>query len=240
MSYCDTRMGVEQWCSGMPRDAKMRIPDDIKNNVCFLCVKVRHNNVETFRYGGTAFFMVAPSEVIERGIYIYLATAKHNVERAKQHGDLYVRINTKDGRSRYIRITTDWFFPEDEGADVAVMPFTPPQDIYEYKVFDYGSYVTDEVIQKSSIGIGDELFIAGLFTQRHGTQKNIPIIRSGVLAAMPDEPFQAHDTGLMYDAYLAEVRSIGGLSGSPVFISIGQGAWALKATHISPYLFYSA
>ena len=31
------------------------------------------------------------------------------------------------------------------------------------------------------------------------------------------------ETGLPYDAYLAEIRSIGGLSGSPVFVFIGSG-----------------
>ncbi len=34
---------------------------------------------------------------------------------------------------------------------------------------------------------------------------------------MPDEPL-LDDDGNLYEAYLAEVRSIGGLSGSPVFV----------------------
>jgi len=35
---------------------------------------------------------------------------------------------------------------------------------------------------------------------------------------MPDEQLQDESSGQFYHAYLAEVRSIGGLSGSPVFI----------------------
>ena len=40
---------------------------------------------------------------------------------------------------------------------------------------------------------------------------------------MPQEPLIDENSGLSYDAYLAEVRSIGGLSGSPVFVVIGPG-----------------
>ena len=49
--------------------------------------------------------------------------------------------------------------------------------------------------------------------------KNIPITRIGNIAAMPDEPVSTK-LGPM-DAYLVESRSIGGLSGSPVFVNTG-------------------
>jgi hypothetical protein len=57
---------------------------------------------------------------------------------------------------------------------------------------------------------------------RAGKQRNIPIVRTGVIAAMPsqDEPFTRK--GKQYHAYLAEMRSIGGLSGSPVFVYIDK------------------
>ena len=77
------------------------------------------------------------------------------------------------------------------------------------------------VAERNGIGPGDELFAIGLFSLRVGTQRNIPIVRSGILAAMPydSEPFTKD--GHPYHAYLAEMRSIGGLSGSPVFIFMG-------------------
>src|SRR5205814_1185017 len=43
----------------------------------------------------------------------------------------------------------------------------------------------------------------------------------GNLAAMPSERLPDSETGLAYHALLAEVRSIGGLSGSPVFAFLG-------------------
>ena len=81
-------------------------------------------------------------------------------------------------------------------------------------------FADDVQIRSLNVGIGDELITVGLFTQRHGAQKKIPIVRSGIIAAMPDEPFEDQNTGKPYHAYLVEARSIGGLSGSPVFVSL--------------------
>jgi hypothetical protein len=66
------------------------------------------------------------------------------------------------------------------------------------------------------IGIGDEIFATGLFTPAPGKSRNEPIVRHGNIAMMPQEQIQ---TELGYaDVYLVEARSIGGLSGCPVFV----------------------
>jgi hypothetical protein len=66
------------------------------------------------------------------------------------------------------------------------------------------------------LGIGDEVVIPGLFHSHLGTQRNVPIVRTGNIAAMRDEPVPT-SYGSM-DAYLVEMRSIGGISGSPVLM----------------------
>jgi hypothetical protein len=45
-------------------------------------------------------------------------------------------------------------------------------------------------------------------------------VRLGNIALMPEEPIETRDYGFM-EAYLIEARSIGGLSGSPVFVHVG-------------------
>jgi hypothetical protein len=60
------------------------------------------------------------------------------------------------------------------------------------------------------------VFTVGLFTYHAGTQRNMPIVRYGNIAMLPDEPIQVE--GGFADVYLVEARSIGGLSGSPVFV----------------------
>ena len=67
--------------------------------------------------------------------------------------------------------------------------------------------------------MGDEVIIVGLFTRRAGEEKNLPILRVGNIASMPEERVNTK-FGLV-EAYLVEVRSIGGLSGSPVFVFLG-------------------
>ena len=71
------------------------------------------------------------------------------------------------------------------------------------------------MIKKRSIGIGDEVITVGLFTAVPGVSRNQPILRHGNIAMFPVEQIQ---TGLGYaDVILVEARSIGGISGSPVF-----------------------
>jgi hypothetical protein len=70
------------------------------------------------------------------------------------------------------------------------------------------------------VGPGDDLYFPGLFKHHKGTLANIPILRMGNIAAMPGELIDTACYG-QQRAYLAEAHSIGGLSGSPVFIDLG-------------------
>lgn len=88
-------------------------------------------------------------------------------------------------------------------------------------------------IEAHAIGIGDEVLMVGLFTKRYGYRKNIPIVRGGIISAMPEEPIEDQETGNLYDAYLIEIRSIGGLSGSPVIVFKDEIARLQKRTVIS-------
>jgi hypothetical protein len=77
-------------------------------------------------------------------------------------------------------------------------------------------FLSPEERIRHSIGIGDDVFTVGLFTYHAGTQRNMPIVRYGNVAMLPDEPIQVGDG--FAEVYLIEARSIGGLSGSPVFV----------------------
>ena len=48
-------------------------------------------------------------------------------------------------------------------------------------------FVTNEILSQFSIGIGDEVFVTGLFRGHTGRQRNVPIVRVGNIAAMPEE-----------------------------------------------------
>jgi hypothetical protein len=222
MLYCDTRLGEEAWVQGNPEEALVRVPDGMKNCVCFLCVK-KHDG--SYRYGGTAFFVSVPSGADANNSINYIVTAKHCVKQAENEGGLFYRLNKYRQGVMFEKITTEWIFSEDEGVDVAITRFqaNPDTAILHYALDSKASFASDEKLKEFHIGIGDNLFIVGLFTLRHGSTRNLPILRCGTIASMPDEPLIDENSGLPYRAYLAEVRSIGGLSGSPVFVTVKIG-----------------
>lgn len=194
----------------------MWIPEDIRDCVGFLGTR-GHDKV--MRYRGTAFLLSVQCE--DRSLDFrphYLVTAKHCLERAQ--GPLFVRLNTKDGHvvCEELKSQDDWYLGEN-GADVAVLRFNPSAQA-DYRALSREMLITPPLLQQYHVGIGDELFATGLFTYHHGEQRNLPVLRSGMIASMPEEPLQDYETGERYKAYLAEMRSVGGLSGSPVFIAL--------------------
>jgi hypothetical protein len=103
----------------------------------------------------------------------------------------------------------------DETADVAVVPVLTDTNA-DMRAIPVTDFISKEDFHRFGFGLGDEVFTVGLFTAAPGTSRNLPIVRHGNLAMIPDEQIQ---TKLGYaDAYLVEARSIGGLSGSPVWI----------------------
>jgi Trypsin-like peptidase domain len=194
----------------------MRVPDMMLDSVAYLCVKNANGTVVP---AGTGFFLSVKSETREQIRHGYLVTARHCIESAAPYGALYARMNrTENGEAGLVELEPSWTYHDDETNDVAVLHFAPRG--FRIVVVERESLATADVIENESIGIGEELMVVGLFTRRHGRTANRPIVRAGIIAAMPDEPLEDHRSGLPYDAYLAEVRSIGGLSGSPVWVVI--------------------
>ena len=135
--------------------------------------------------------------------------------------------------------TPAWVYhPTDVNADVAVQELyimkkdkanvNPPNTaIMSTAAFVPQSMFLDPKMigEDLPIGIGDEVFVTGLFHFVKGKRGNAPIVRTGNLAMVPREKIRSgarfdeiERTFGDMDAYLIESRSIGGLSGSPVYI----------------------
>jgi hypothetical protein len=112
----------------------------------------------------------------------------------------------------------NWFFHEDPSVDAAVFAWRPSLKLDDWE-FPLKYALTPALMTKEGIGLGDDVFVAGLFSRRTGHARNIPIVRVGNIAALPEEPIETA-MGLQ-EAYLIELLSIGGLSGSPVFTYLG-------------------
>lgn len=199
----------------------MRIPDEITDSVVFLAVKDYENEPE--QCGGTAVMVIEPSRVLGR-TWQYLVTAGHCVDEMKHHAHSYIRANTQEGGTILIEIDDldQWKYASDYPAtDMAVLPIAP--ESLKLAGVSRKCLALPEWRTEKKVGLGDELYAVGLFTRRTGKQQNIPIVRTGTIAAMPDELVPDAKTGVPYHAYLAEIRSIGGLSGAPVLIDLPPG-----------------
>jgi hypothetical protein len=177
--------------------------------------------------------------------FIYLVTARHVICNAKKYSDdrkVDIYLNSVVGtRFKPIRISTkDWFYhPSDPAIDVAAIPFKLSPDV-DHSALEPEVYEMALEQKQWHIDVGTDVFITGLFQRREGNRRNIPIVRTGTIAAMPDEPIflKLSKKGKEHSirAYLIETHSIGGLSGSPVFanpmdVAIKQGRIALRTIH---------
>jgi hypothetical protein len=198
----------------------VRVPDWVLNCVGFLAEKISANGQpEEFNRIGTGFFVTyhhpADSESMR---FVWFVTAKHLVEEIEKQGrKLGVLVAGKDKNPpRFLPLPRWYYHPTDSTTDVA-MTLVVGYDSRDSLVSASTKVLLTSVsIEQQNIGIGDEVFMPGLFTFVEGTKKQSPIMRYGNLAMLPDEQIDT-DRGFM-DAYLIEARSIGGLSGSPVYV----------------------
>jgi hypothetical protein len=208
----------------------MRVPEEVRKCIVFVGLP---STMPDGRAGltpkGTAFFVALPSESDQKVIYVYLVTAKHVAVRLEGE-NFAARVNMKDGSSKRLRgdRTRWWYHPTDLSVDVAAIPWAPPPEV-EFKLIPTSLFLSDEIIRSKDIGSGDEVFMTGLFAHLSGSKRNLPIVRSGNIAMIPDDLVPTKIG--MIEAYLIEARSIGGLSGSPVFVNKRNRFYLLGLMH---------
>ena len=200
----------------------MRVPDEVLKSVVFLGRKEFDPKTKLERkvLGGTAFFVTMD---VGYGANLFcLVTARH-VARQLEHGEFFIRANTRYGKSEdYFvdaGVEANWIFhPTDDSVDVAVMLWGAPPEVV-FAGIPENMFLPQKKIAQKRIGIGDEIFVPGLSSFHTGKGLNEPIIRSGHIAMMPKERIPVrkwHPDGM--EGYLIEGRSIGGFSGSRVFV----------------------
>jgi hypothetical protein len=195
----------------------MRVPDNILKSVGFVTEHTEYEiGKDSYDPEGTGFFVVVPSKVIPSNGFHYFVTAKHVftplIERR-----LALTVNKKGGGITRLQIGNLWYVHEDESVDIAITPFNinSEMDIVSTPI---DMFLSRAVMEYRQVGVGDEVYIPGLFTLYNpgeDPKRNIPLMRHGNIAMLPDHPIQ---TGSGFaEVYLIEARSIGGISGSPVF-----------------------
>ena len=227
--------GIERLYVCPPKDAFVRVPDQVLKTAVFLGIETAAG----IEYGGTGYIISAeygPGYTFtckeSDGVtidtcypFMFIATAAHVAEKLEGF-DFYIRANKRDGSLAEIKkeLPTQWWYHPTEREFVdAALTLLPVSEVLALDIVPVPvpMFVGEETIKSRDLGIGDEVFIAGLFKNAKGALKNIPILRIGNVAMMPQEkissPTVERPNQKLY-ASLVESRSIGGLSGSPVFV----------------------
>jgi hypothetical protein len=168
--------------------------------------------------GGSGFMVAIPFEDVPGAIFIYAITNKHVIEDG--NGATCVRLNTLDGAMDAFEFKKeDWHTSKTD--DLAVLMMPTIDKVFKVHAIPIECLISPDFVKVHDVGIGDEVLMIGRFINREGIQKNSPTARFGHIAQMPGDPIQIEinkKTFWQEEAFLIETRSIGGFSGSPVYL----------------------
>lgn len=191
------------------------VPPEILKNVVFLGYKDA-NSLEHII--GSAFWIVNESYAHHPA---YLVTAKHvlqDINDKTNGGGMSIRYNpVASGEADWQDVCIQRWEPHpDKNIDIAYLQYAMFGD---HGCWPMDSFVTDKSAKEDfkDVDLGDEVFFPGWFWPIR-TTRNVPIVRFGNIAALPGEPVDTKNATM--PVYLVEARSIGGMSGSPVYIDV--------------------
>ncbi len=202
------------------------IPPEVKSVVAFIFIEKESKLIPN----GTAFFVGVKNPSDPNILNVCLVTAKHVLYKPNTTEFLdkvYIRLNKKGGGSEVgvIPIKTEGdkktvFIHIDTSVDIAVIPFLPDQERFNFKVLPDDLITTKDAYKDLKIREGSDVFFTGLFTPYLGAEKNFPVVRFGRVALITEEKIEWQ--GKLMDLYLIEAGSYGGNSGAPVFFYLGS------------------
>lgn len=191
----------------------VRVNSDARRSVVFFGKPAPPNG--EIVYGGTGFLIIDRSESIP-----FLITCRHVAMQLED--DFVIRVNKRDGSSVPLPFSEmKWSYHPDKTVDLAATVLPLDANVYDVCYFNFKlvqSYDRERVLA------GDPVSLVGLFRLHFGAKRNVPIVHSGNIGALPDPhekiPIEDRVTGeiVEVEAYLVEAQTLEGLSGSPVFI----------------------
>jgi len=207
MSASGTRYWT--WAPNVPR-----IPDDWVK-----CVVYLYRSVDAAELGepvgGCGLLVGVESATIPSLAHVYVVTNAHVSEKYR-----VARHNILGGSQPVDLSQAEWI---DHGADVSVCQMGMNAFLDEsMKVVSTAALLTENRAREIPLRHGDELFMVSRYVAHEGFYDNEPITRFGTLAKVDPVPvlheaFGNHLGEYPETSYLAEMRSLPGHSGSPVF-----------------------
>jgi hypothetical protein len=194
-----------------------RIPYDMLHSAVYI-YRSEDDALNGVRGGATGFLVFLKPKHPDLAFFnlghFYVVTARHVIGR----GARFLRLNTFAGKADAWEIPESAWVPHPAGDDITCAPMIPlEKDIHDVRALNEELFVTEDFVSDGTIGPGDEAFFVGRLANADGGLRNQPSVRFGNLAMSPPVPIRS-ETGIMQDSFIVEARSIGGYSGSPVFV----------------------
>lgn len=197
----------------------MRIGNDARRCVVFFGVPTEHG----VQYGGTGFLVCRR---YEGSNFTYIVTARHVAVALGKFEDtgFFVRANSKNGSAEEVAIQNiSWRFHPDSSVDIAVA-FVVLNEVIDQTFYELSDEHQNWIKTPDEVAHGDVINIVGFFRLHTGSQRNVPIVHTGNIAALADEKEKVplrdriSNSVIQTESYLIEAQTLDGLSGSPVFI----------------------
>ena len=197
----------------------MRLPDQFLESVVFL-YRTNEEAHASGSEGGTGF-VVEIQEPLPNAGAKFIITCQHVV----QQSGAFVRINRKAGGVGVHHVPAHKWIQHPDGDDVAVAPLSDVDRDWALSAIPWPNGAAGrDAMRTFNVGIGDDVIMLGRFAAHTATSRNQPLARFGAIAMMPGEPVQ-DGRNLWVEAYLVEMRSLSGFSGSPVIVYMAPGSY---------------
>jgi hypothetical protein len=196
-----------------------RIPDQLLHAVVYFYPSLEDaQNGEAV--GGTGFFVDLRSPVSGQA-FRYVITNRHVVHG----GGRFLRLNMTAGGTDVLEIPLSSWVDHPDGDDISVAAIQAADPGWMITALEWSDLaITQPRMDELNMGVGDEVFMLGRFISHSGVQQNQPLARFGNIAMMPGDRV-LDGRGLRVEAFLVEMRSLAGFSGSPVFVYIAPGSY---------------
>jgi hypothetical protein len=206
--------GVPQFRSlqvGMPR-----IPQNVINGVFYLYWSPK-DALAGQNPGGTGFIVLYDGTFTDEvpGHHYYAVTNHHVACR----GCSTIRLNTKDGGTDVIELDpAEWHF-KPGSYDIAVAPLSLDGKIHDISSVSTRQFAPAPGQFSYGIGVGEDVFMIGLFIDHAGFSTNVPSARFGNISMLPNPKAKIEQSnGFKGESYVVDMHSRTGFSGSPVYV----------------------
>lgn len=206
---------IQVWTS----EDLLRSRDTLLKSIFYLYPSIEEAE-KGVRAGGTGFFVDVPLDKNPNNGMIYAVTNDHII---REGNSPVIRLNTLTGITDTIPLSASQWIPHpNKEEDLAVAQIWLMNPLYKTSHLVLSLLVTPEITEQLDIGVGDEVYMLGRFALHEGLTRNKPVVRSGIISLMPDsdEKIDFMDGRPAQEAFLVEMRSLSGFSGSPVIFDM--------------------